>query len=101
MAGAVETVAADVVLAGHLGIQRVVRSCFGQGGEEGGIEDRHVGNVRQQGLGVFDAINVGRVVQRGQWNQRLEAVQHVAFDQLGGVEFLAAVHHAVAHRAQV
>ena len=64
VAGAVEAVAANVVLVGDVLLNGVVRRVLRQRGEERGVEHGHVRHVLQQRAGVFDAVDVGGVVQR-------------------------------------
>jgi hypothetical protein len=64
---------------------------------EGGVEDGHLGQVGEQLAGGRHALQVGRVVQRGQGCGGLDGRHHLIVDPCGPGEALAAVDDAVAH----
>ena len=94
--GAVEAVAADLVLAVVFVGQGVDVGLFGHGLVKGGVEDPGHGDAGQDLLAGLDAGDVGRVVQRRQRDALLEGGEHGLGDGHGAVELLAGVHHAVA-----
>ena len=97
--GAVEAVAADPVRTGQVGRDRVRRRRRRQGGEEGGVEDRHVGHG-ELGPRRLDAGHGTRVVQRGQRDQVADLGQHRVVDDHRVGEVGPAVHHPVPDRPE-
>mmetsp|Transcript_36424 Transcript_36424/g.91508 ORF Transcript_36424/g.91508 Transcript_36424/m.91508 type:complete len:287 (-) Transcript_36424:28-888(-) len=100
VAGAVEAVPPDAVLACELLGHRVRVGLGGHGHVEGGVEHSHLRHGEHR-LGGLNALQVGRVVQ---WRQRaglLDGGKHVVVDDDRGVEAAAAVHHAVADALDV
>ncbi len=95
VAGAVEAVAADLVLLVQLVGQAVQVGGRGHGLVERGVEDGHLLHVREHRLRLADADEVGRVVQGGQLHVLLDRLQHVVVDDDRGGVLLAAVHHPV------
>ena len=99
MAGAVEAVAADLVLLIVLIGQGVGVGHGGHGLVECGVKHGHLGHVGAHDGGAgLDAGDVGRVVQGGQGDALLQGGHHLVVDLHGGGEGLAAVDHPVAHR---
>ena len=95
--GAVEAVAANIVLGCHLIIDGIQRGCRRQGVEEGGIEDGNVRDIRQHLASHADAVQVSRVVQ---WSQRDEVLNHgldLVHDELRLGEEASAVDDTVAN----
>ena len=99
--GAVEAVAAHaqilVVLIGHA----VHEGLGGHGLMEGGVEHGHLGRSGHNGLAGLDAHQVGGVVQGAQRDVLADGRLHLIGDDAGGGELLAAVQHAMAHRADL
>ena len=94
--GAVEAVAADLVLAVVFVGERIDVGLFGHGLVEGGVEGPGHGDAGQDLLAGLDADDVGRVVQRRQRDALFQGVQDGFGDRHGAVEFFAGVDHAVA-----
>ena len=101
VAGAVEAVLADVQIGVILIGNGIAERLGGHGLVEGGVEHGHLGHVRQHLLAGADAHQVGGVVQRAQGDVFLDGGDAGFVDQAGGGELLAAVQHAVAHRADL
>ena len=98
VAGAVEAVAADLVLL-IIGVgQGVHVGLGGHGLVEGGVEHGHHGHAGHHLLAGPDAGEVGGVVEGGQGDAVLNGFEHLVGDQDRLVERLAAVDHPVAHR---
>ena len=99
VAGAVEAVAADVVLLiifiGHA----VQIGGARHGLMESGVEHGHHWRVGHDRLAGADAHQVGRVVQRPEGDVFLDSVHAGLVDDAGGGELFTAVQHAMAHRA--
>ncbi len=93
--GAVEPVPADVVLLAPGPRDGVRVRDLRDRVVEGGVEDHHLRQVREQLAGHLDALEVGRVVQRREGHQVGDRGHHVVVDQRGLGEPLAAVHHPV------
>ncbi len=93
-----EAIAAHAVLrvqlVGH-GIEVRLRR---HGLVEGGVEDRHVGHVREQLLTGVDAGHVRGIVQRRQGEAVADDVLDVGVDQGRGRRLLASMHDAVPDR---
>ena len=66
---------------------------------ESGIEHGHVGRARHDLLARLDAHEVGGVMQRTQRDIGADGVLDLLVDKHAGGERLAAVEHAMAHRA--
>ena len=101
VAGAVETVAADLVLLIVLIGQGIGVGHGGHGLVEGGVEHGHHGGAGHQLLAGLDADDVGGVVQGGQRIALLDGGHHLVGDQDRLGELLAAVDHPVAHRVDL
>ena len=69
--------------------------------EKGGVEDRDMGDVGQDFPRDRDAIEVGRVVQRGQRNKVPNQADDLVVDKDGAVKQAPAVDHAVPAGHQV
>ena len=74
--GAVEAVAADLVLAVVFVGDRIDVGFFGHGLVEGGVECPGHGDAGQDLLAGLDAGDIGRVVQRGQGDALFQRVEH-------------------------
>ena len=96
VARAVGAVAADRVLVRDLAVEAVAGRLLGQVLEEGGVEDGDVGDVGEQSAGHFDALEVGRVVQRAQRHELLDPGHDVVVDEGGAGEVVPALDDAVA-----
>ena len=96
VAGAVEAVAAETVLAVEFARHGVGVGVLGHGLVEGGVEYADIGQIRENGLRGADAGEVGRVVQRCQRNAGFQGGDHVVGDHYRAAVFFAAVYHAVA-----
>ncbi len=97
--GAVEAVAPHPVLLVEFVGDGVEKGARRHGLVEGGVEHRHLGQVREDFHGHADAVQVGRVVQRRQRDVALQGLDHLRGDAHGAAEVLAPVHHPVADRA--
>ena len=98
VAGAVEAIAADLVLLVILIGQGVSIGHGGHGLVEGGVEHGHHGGVGHQLLAGADADDVGGVVQGSQGVALLDGGHDLVGDEDGLGKLLAAVDHAVTHR---
>ena len=98
---AVEAVAADAFVLVQLVGQAVEVGVGRQGLVEGGVEDRHVGHAGQALHGDPDAVEVDRVVQRGEHRQGLDLADHLRGDHHRAGELAAAMHDPVAHRGDL
>ena len=101
VAGAVEAIAADLVLGIILIGQGVGVGHRGHGLMEGGVEHGHHGGAGHQLLAGLDADDVGGVVQGGQRIALLDGGHDLVGDEDGLGELLAAVDHPVAHRVDL
>ena len=101
VAGAVEAVAADLVLLIVLVGQSVGVGHGGHGLMERGVEHGDHGSVGHESLAGLDADDVGGVVQGSQRIALLDGSHDLVGDKHGGGELLAAVNHTVAHRADL
>ena len=101
MRGAVEAVAADLVLLIILVGQGINIALGGHRLMEGGVEHGHHGGGGHNGLAGLDAGDVGGIVQGGQRDALLQGGHHVGVDPGGGGKLLAAVDHPVAHRVDL
>ena len=99
--GAVEAVAADLVLGVPAVRHGVDVSLGGHGLVEGGVEHSHHGGVGHDFLAGLDAGDVGGVVEGGQRDALPDALHHVLVDDHGMGELLTAVDHTVAHRVDL
>ena len=95
--GAVEAVAADLILLIVLVGQSIDVALGGHGLMEGGVKHAHHGHTGHDLLAGADAGDVGRIVERGQGDALLQSSHDLVGNEHGGSEFLAAVHHAVTH----
>lgn len=95
---AVEAVAADAVLVGEIGGDRVRGRLRGDRVVEGRVEDRDVRDVGEGLLRGLDALEVRRVVQRGEVGEVLDVDLDEVGDERRLVEALAAVDDAVSDR---
>ena len=69
---------------------------------EGGVEDRHLGNILAEELARrHDALEVVRIMKRGQIDALFNALQDLAVDERRLGKQLAAVHYAMAHGLNV
>ena len=96
---AVEAVAADahfLIIAVRHAIHERLR---GHGLMERGVEHGHLRRVRHDFLARLDAHQVRRIVQRAQRDELADGSLHFVGDDAAGGELLAAVQHAVTHRA--
>ena len=100
MAGAVEAVAADLVLLIELIRQGIGVGHRGHGLMEGGVKHGDHGGAGHQGLAGADADDVGGVVQGGQV-ALLNGGHDLVGDEDGLGELLAAMDHAVTHRVDL
>ena len=99
VAGSMEAVAAHVQALVVL-IRHAVEIRLGRHGlMESGIEHGHVGRARHDLLARLDAHEVGGVMQRAQRDIGADGVLDLLVDKHAGGERLAAVEHAMAHRA--
>ena len=94
--GAVEAIAADLVLRVVLIGQSVHIGLGRHGLMESGIEHAHHGNAGHAGLAGLDAGDVGGVMQRCQGDAVLQSLHDLVGDQDRAGKGLAAVDHAVA-----
>lgn len=94
--GAVEAVAADLILGVPAVGHGIDVGLGGHGLVEGGVEDGHHGGVGHDLLAGLDAGDVGGVVEGGQGDALPDAVHDLAVDDDGVGELLAAVDHTVA-----
>ena len=101
VAGAVEAVAADLVLLIELIGQGVGVGHGGHGLMEGGVEHGDHGGAGHEGLTGADADDVGGVVQGGQGVALLDGGHDLVGDEDGLGELLAAVDHTVTHRVDL
>ena len=97
VAGAVEAVAAHVVLGVILVGQGIEEAACGHGLVEGGVEDAHLGHAGEQGLHGVDAGDVGGVVEGSQVVALLDHLLDFGGDEDALAELLAAVDDAVAY----
>jgi len=95
VAGAVETVAADPVLPGEIGVDRVRVCGRRERLMERGVEHGHVRHIREHGSRRDDAGEVGRVVQRSEHRELLDLALDVGVDERGGEEARPSVHDAM------
>ena len=97
--GAVEAVAAQLVVLIVLVGDAVQIGMLRHGLVESGVEHSHLRHVVAQHLAAgLDADDIGRVVQGSQRRAVLHGLQHLIVDEHGGGEGLAAVDHTVTHR---
>ena len=102
MAGAVEAVAADLVLLIVLVGDRVHIVRLRHGLMERGVEYGDHRNVRAHDLAAgLNADQVGRIVQRRERDAVLDRLEHLFGDDNAVGEELAAVYHAVADRVDL
>ncbi|MCY1359466.1 hypothetical protein D9M69_460380 [compost metagenome] len=101
VAGAVEAVAAQAMLAVQRLRQGIAIGALGQALVEGGVEHRHLRQVRVDLDRRLDAEQVGRVVQRRQRRGGADRLEHLGVDALRAGEAFAAVYHAVADAVQL
>ena len=102
MAGAVETVAADIVLVGKVLGDRVGVCRGGHGrGAECGVENCNLGNVAHNLFAGVDAHEVCGVVQGAQGDAGADSVLNFGGDKAGCGEADAAVENTVADGADV
>ena len=101
VAGAVEAIAADLVLLVILIGQGIGIGHGGHGLVEGGVEHGHHGGTRHQLLAGADADDVGGVVQGGQGVALLNGGHDLVGDAHGLGKLLAAVDHPVTHRVDL
>ena len=100
--GAMEAVAADLVVFIVLIGDGVQIRMLGHGLVEGRVEHRHLGHiVAQDGPAGLDADDVGRIMQRRQGGAVLHRLHHLVGDEDGAGEALAAVDHPVTHRVDL
>jgi hypothetical protein len=99
--GAVEAVATDPVLLVEVVGQAVQVGVGRQGLVEGGVEDGHVGHVRQLPHGLADAFHVDRVVQRRKDRQGFDVGNHRGGDDHGAGKLAAPMDDPVADRGDV
>ena len=64
---------------------------------KGSVEHTHLRQTRHQFTDSAHTLQVGRVVQRCQVDTLFEYVEHFFGEQYALIEFLAAMHHAVAY----
>ena len=95
--GAVEAIAADLVLLIILVWQRIEVCIVGHGLMESSIKHTYLWDVWQNGLHGSYTLEVGRIVQRSEVVASLESLQHFRREEGRLGEFLAAMHHAVSH----
>ena len=95
-----KAISADLPLAGQLTVDRVGRRRGGQVVEEGGVEDSDMRHTRQHLAGHLDALQGGRIVQRGQRRQIFQLSNDRIIDDGRLVEVGAAVYHPVPNRRQ-
>ena len=97
MARSVETIAAHAILLVEI-IRKGIHICLLRHGlMESRIEYAHLRQTRHQFRNSMNTLQVGWVVQRSQIDASLESFQHFVVEHHALVEFLAAVHHAMAH----
>ena len=99
--GAVEAVAADLVLLIELIGQGVDIALGGHGLVESGVEHTHHGHTGHDLLAGLDAGDVGGIVEGGQGDALFQSGHNLVGNAHGGGELLAAVDHAVAHRVDL
>ena len=92
-----EAVAAHMVLLIILHGQGIEIGALGHGLVEGGVEHGHLRHIGQDGVDGVDASHVHGIVQRGNAVALLDHGLHLIGDEHALVEFLATMHHAVAH----
>jgi len=97
---AVEPVATYAVLLVELVGQGIHIGVVGHGLVEGGVEDSHLRDVGQEGFHGVHALDVGRVVERGQVVAGGEGFHDFGGEAHRLVETLATVHHAMADGIQ-
>ena len=95
VAGAVEAVAAHAVFLVIFIIDAVDESLRRHGLMEGGVENHDIRELRQHGLDRENALQIGRVVQRREGHDFLDAFDNFRSHQHGLGELLAAVNDAV------
>ena len=100
MRGPVKSVPPDMPLLRQLAIDRVGRGGSRQIVEERGVEHRDMRHIRQHRAGDLDALEGGRIVQRGQHRQLLELRDDRVIDDGRPVEDRPAVNHPVTDRGQ-
>ena len=98
VAGAVETVTTDFLFGITLVRKRIQESFGGHSLMEGGVEDAHVLDVREQFLHHVDAEQRGGVVQGRQFAKLGDLLALFVADDHTAVEILAAVRHTMTHR---
>ena len=95
MRGAVEAVTTDIKLRCDLCVERVQSSSWRHGVEETSVEDGDVRHVRKQLARLFDAYDIGRVVQRRQRNKVADHADDFVGNQLRSREQATTVNDAV------
>ena len=96
VAGAMETIAAHLVLLVVLIGNSIGESLCGHGLMESGVEHCDLGNIAHDGLAGVDAGDVGGVVERSEGDAVFNGLHNVIGDQNAGGKGLAAVNNAVA-----
>ena len=101
VAGAVEAIAADLVIPVIVHGDRVHISLLGHGLMESSIKDSYHGSLGHQSLAGIHADEVGGVVQRSQIGDILDSLNNFISNDSGGSELLAAMDDAVADSADL
>ena len=67
---------------------------------ESRVKDTHLRDVGQETRDSVDALQIGRVVERGKVRECFKGIKHLFVEKHGLTETLAAMHHAVTYGIQ-
>ena len=101
MGGAVEAVAAQMVVGVVLGGDGIAISLRGHGHMERGVEYGNLGLARHGLLTGFDTHEVGGVVERAEGDAVADGLLAGLVDEAGGNKLVAAMEHAMADRVDL